>query len=105
MAFTWASTAAAADWWRRVKDCSAARESDPAWRTVSSARRSLALARARVVAATDGGNGLQQALVKPALCHRLCPQGRLGGGEIPMFLSGVTLNLSVEAAVGGLGCR
>jgi hypothetical protein len=48
---------------------------------------------------------LQQALVKPALCHRLCPQGRLGRGEVPMFMSGVTLNLSIEAAVGGLGCR
>jgi hypothetical protein len=26
MAFTWASTAASADWWRRVKDCGSVRE-------------------------------------------------------------------------------
>jgi hypothetical protein len=48
---------------------------------------------------------LQQALVKPALRHRLRSQGRLGGGEISMFMVGVTLYLGVEAAVGGLSCR
>jgi hypothetical protein len=44
-------------------------------------------------------------LVKPALCHRLRSQGRLGGGKISMFMMGVTLYLGVKAAVGGLGCR
>lgn len=47
----------------------------------------------------------QQALVKPALGHRLRSQGRLGSGEISMFMVGVILYLGVEAAVGGLGCR
>jgi hypothetical protein len=56
-----------------------------------------------------GGRGrerdLQQALVKPALRHRLRPRGRLGGGEISLFMVVVTLDLGVEASVGGLGCR
>jgi hypothetical protein len=61
---------------------------------------------------SPGGRGglrrerdLQQALVKPALCHRLSSQGRLGGGEVSMFMVGVTLYLGVEAAVGGLSYR
>ena len=61
---------------------------------------------------SPGGRGgrrrerdLQQALVKPALCYRLRSQGRLGGGEISMFMTGITLYLGVEAAVSGLGCR
>jgi hypothetical protein len=33
------------------------------------------------------------------------PECRLGGGEVSMFMVGVTLYLGVEAAVGGLGCR
>jgi hypothetical protein len=45
---------------------------------------------------------LQQAPVKPVLRHRLRSQGRLGSGEISMFMVGVTLYLGVEAAVGGL---
>ena len=60
---------------------------------------------------SPGGRGgrrrerdLQQALVKPALGHRLCSQGHLGGGEISMFMVGVTLYLGVEEAVGRLGC-
>ena len=48
---------------------------------------------------------LHQALIKPALGHRLRPQCRLGGGEVSMFMVGVTLYLGVEAAIGGLSCR
>jgi hypothetical protein len=44
-------------------------------------------------------------MVEPALRHRLRAQSRLGGGEISMFMVGITLDLSIEAAVGGLGCR
>ena len=44
-------------------------------------------------------------MVEPALRHRLRAQSRLGGGEISMFMMGITLYLGIEAAVGGLGGR